>query len=94
MAVDEGDRFRLGRKLETLLGEQEAVTFMSALPPRGEELATKRDLDHLGLDLRREMAEMEARLLTAINNQTMTLLLGFLGSNLAFAVLILGLDRA
>jgi len=91
MTVDEGDRFRLGRKLETLLGEQEAVTLMSALPPRGEEFATKRDLSQ-------GLAELEARLVgaltAAITTQTRTLLLGFLGSNLAFAALILGLDRA
>lgn len=67
---------------------------MSALPPRGEDYATKRDLAQGLGEVRSEMAQMEARLLTAINNQTKTLLLGFLGSNLAFAALILGVDRA
>lgn len=70
------------------------VTFMSALPPRGEDYATKRDLARGLGEVRSEMAQTEARLLTAIDNQTRTLLLGFLGSNLAFAALILGVDRA
>ncbi len=48
MAVDERSRPQLYRKLEQVLGAEEAGTLMAHLPPGGvTELATKRDLREL-----------------------------------------------
>ena len=42
------DRHRLHRRLEELMGEDEASTLMDHLPPVGwADVATKADLDHL-----------------------------------------------
>lgn len=46
MAITEGNRHRLHRKLEELLGEDEAATLMEHLPPVGwADVATKSDLE-------------------------------------------------
>ena len=50
MSVDERSRHRLYRKLEEVLGSEEAGTLMDHLPPAGfSDLVTKDDL-RLGLD--------------------------------------------
>jgi hypothetical protein len=50
MSVDERSRHRLYRKLEEILGPEEAGTLMDHLPPAGfSDLVTKDDL-RLGLD--------------------------------------------
>lgn len=52
MAVDERSRHRLYRKLEELLGPEEAGTLMDHLPPGGfGNLATKDDIHVLRADL-------------------------------------------
>jgi hypothetical protein len=70
MAIDEGSRHRLYRKLDQVLGTEEAGTLMTLLPPTGFEwsqlvtrdnlLATRDDL-RLAMDaLRHELhADME-----------------------------------
>ena len=46
MAPDDHDRLRLLRRLEEVLGPEEAAILMTNLPPeRWTELATRRDLD-------------------------------------------------
>lgn len=46
MALDERSRHRLYRRLQEVLGEQEATTLMEHLPPGGaRRVATKEDLD-------------------------------------------------
>ena len=74
MAISEESRHRLHRRLEQVLGPEEAVTLMEHLPPVGwADVATRRDLDHavevlraetatLGSDLRGEMATLGADL--------------------------------
>jgi len=62
MAVDERARHELHRKLEEVLGSEEAATLMSHLPPVGwADVATKHDLAQLGDRLRVEMYQGFAR---------------------------------
>ena len=67
MAADESVRYRLQRKLEELVGPEEATELMASTPPfPWTELATKRDLDLLGRELRGEMRELRGELLERI----------------------------
>ena len=95
MVVDERSRYALFAKLGEVLGEDEASTLMSHLPPVGwADVATKRDLDHLGEqlrgELRAEMHQLHGEVHVAMGRQTRVLLFGMLASNatlvsLAFA---------
>ncbi|HVT19848.1 MAG TPA: hypothetical protein VHE57_00475 [Mycobacteriales bacterium] len=59
MTISEQSRHALHTRLVEVLGEQEAVVLMEHLPPVGwADVATKRDLDHLGAGLRGEIAEL------------------------------------
>jgi S-adenosylmethionine:diacylglycerol 3-amino-3-carboxypropyl transferase len=64
MAVDERARHLLYRKLEQVLGAEEAGVLMAHLPPASYgELATKADLASLGNQLRAEMERLARRLI-------------------------------
>lgn len=59
MAVDERARHELHRKLEEVLGPNEAATLMSHLPPVGwADVATKHDL----MVLKQDLAQLEERM--------------------------------
>jgi hypothetical protein len=89
MAVDERRRHLLYRRLEEVLGPDEAGTLMDHLPPVGwADVARRSDLEMLGRDiggeiagLRREMMHLEERLTerfeakleSKLNSQTKTL---------------------
>ena len=67
MPVDERSRHLLYRKLEAVLGPEEAGTLMEHLPPAGlANLATKDDLLVTKQELRSEMASLESRLTAKI----------------------------
>jgi hypothetical protein len=52
MAISEESRHHLYRRLEEVLGPEEAATLMEHLPPVGwADVATKRDLDTLRRDI-------------------------------------------
>ena len=56
MPVDDRTRLNLHRKLEAVLGREEADSLMAHLPPvTWNEVATKDDLTTLGTTLRSEM---------------------------------------
>jgi hypothetical protein len=56
MSVDERSRHQLYRKLEQVLGAEEATTLMEHLPPGGaERIATKDDLEVLKHELLSEI---------------------------------------
>ena len=56
MSVDDRNRNDLYRRLEAVLGAEEANTLMAHLPPTTwRELATRADVEHLGIALRAEM---------------------------------------
>jgi hypothetical protein len=55
MSVDDRTRNDLYRKLESVLGAEEANTLMAHLPPTTwRDLATRADVEHLGIALRAE----------------------------------------
>lgn len=63
MAISEEARHRLFGRLEAVLGAEEAATMMAHLPPMGwGDMATRRDVEGLGLALRSEMAVLGAEL--------------------------------
>lgn len=80
MTVDDRTRLQLHRKLEDVLGPEEAATLMAHLPPvTWNDVATKEDLRVLGAELR---FELRAELATQMNRQTwrlMTVMVGWSG---------------
>ncbi|HSH11463.1 MAG TPA: hypothetical protein VLA10_06720 [Ilumatobacter sp.] len=63
MPVDDRTRLNLHRKLEAVLGREEADSLMAHLPPvTWNEVATKDDLTTLGTTLRSEMHAMGTEL--------------------------------
>lgn len=67
MAIDERSRHRLHRKLEEVLGSEEAAVLMGHLPPVGwADVATKHDLAHLQEMLTMKIESVETRLETRI----------------------------
>ena len=60
MVVDERSRRAMRRRLEEVLGEENATTLMEYLPP--EELATKRDLEGLEQRLTLRISGVEGRM--------------------------------
>lgn len=60
MAITEETRHHLYRRLEEVLGSEEASTLMEHLPPVGwADVATRRDLDHAETALRSDMEKMK-----------------------------------
>ena len=63
MTISEESRHHLYQRLEQVLGPQEATVLMEYLPPVGwADVATKRDLDVLGIRLEERLAEMSRRM--------------------------------
>lgn len=63
MAISEQARHEMHRKLEEVLGAEDAARLMSHLPPQGwADVATKVDLDHLAALTRRDIEISEGRL--------------------------------
>jgi hypothetical protein len=97
MAVDERRR-RLRRRLEEVLGPEEARTLMDDLgSPRLETELLRKDLQVLEARMDSRLAALEARLLDRMNDQTKTLFRTFLVTNsaivLAVATLAFGAAR-
>jgi hypothetical protein len=100
MAIDERARHELHRKLEEVLGAEEAATLMAHLPPVGwAEVATKHDLAQLReyIDLRFQSMEdrfdgkldsLEGRLHDRMAKQSRATVLAVLGSVLTVASLV------
>jgi hypothetical protein len=70
MAVDERRRHQLYRRLEEVLGEDEAGTLMDHLPPGGwGDVARRSDIDRLS---ERLSDRFDAKLESKLNSQTKT----------------------
>ena len=71
MAVDERRRHQLYRKLEEVLGQDEAGTLMDHLPPVGwGDVARRSDIERLS---ERLSDRFDAKLESKLNSQTKTL---------------------
>jgi len=95
MAIDERARHQLYRKLEEVLGPDDASVLMEHLPPAGwGDVATKRDLDHLAetVDLKIESAknELKASFNEALARQTRTMVFSFAMMFIGLVGLLLG----
>ena len=56
MTISDESRYRLYLRLEQVLGPEEATVLMESLPPGGwAAVATKRDIDALGLSTKRDL---------------------------------------
>ena len=87
MAIDERARHELYQRLEQTLGEEATSTLMSYLPPVGwADVATKADL--LSLE-----HEITAELHRGLAEQTRTVVLSVVGTNVGIAGLALALSR-
>ena len=63
MDLDDRSRLALHQRLAQVLGRDEAATLMAHLPPVGwHDVATKRDLDALGAELRGEIAGLRGEM--------------------------------
>lgn len=84
MAISEHDRYELHRWLVDSAGEQVAETLMAHLPPVGwADVATKRDLEHLGDVLRLEMRAESNALRADVNEKLRIHLMVIVGFNLS-----------
>jgi hypothetical protein len=91
MPVDERSRHQLYRKLDELMGAQEATTLMELLPPSGWgdvarrqdlealRLATRQDIEALRLELHADMERLARRVIMWTSSIVVT------GVGLAFA---------
>lgn len=98
MAVDEEARPLLHRKLEEVLGPQEAATLMEHLPPVGwADVATKHDLDQLREVIETTIEATEYKLMATFRaeliRQTHTMVLAQAGTVLAVAGLAFAAAR-
>jgi hypothetical protein len=96
MALDERARHELHRKLEEVLGADQAGTLMELLPPVGwADVATKRDLDALGSSLRSELTlrleALEHRLRAEISTSARTTLIAHIGTTIGAIIAVAGL---
>jgi hypothetical protein len=71
MAISEETRYQLRRRLDAVLGVDEAGTLMAHLPPVGwADVATRHDVDHAATVLRSELevglAEVRTELATGL----------------------------
>lgn len=77
MAIIEETRHRMYQKLEELMGSEEATVLMEHLPPVGwADVATKRDLEHLHLQVQLALSETERRILARLHTSQVAMFVG------------------
>lgn len=106
MATTEDARFALARKLELVLGHEDAMTLLESLPPARDRVATGRDVAQLEARMDRldgrmdglegRMDRLEDRMTSlerATHQQFRTLVLALVGSNATLAGLAFAAAR-
>lgn len=92
MAITEAGRHRMYGRFEEIFGNEVATMLMEHLPPVGwADVATKRDLDHLAMEVRLELSELRTELHRELRLHTLALLGGFAAINGITAGLVVGL---
>jgi len=92
MALDERARHQLHRKLEEVLGAEQASTLMEMLPPVGwADVATKRDLDALRSEMSLRFEALEHRLRAEIATSARTSLIAHIGTTIGAIIAVAGL---
>ena len=92
MALDERARHELHRKLEEVLGADQASTLMEMLPPVGwADVATKRDLDELESRFGLRLEAAEHRLRAEIATSARTALIAHIGTTIGAIIAVAGL---
>ena len=92
MALDERARHELHRKLEEVLGADQASTLMEMLPPVGwADVATKRDLDVLESRFGLRLEAVEHRLRAEIATSARTALIAHIGTTIGAIIAVAGL---
>lgn len=92
MALDERARHQLHRKLEEVLGADQAGTLMEMLPPVGwADVATKRDLDALRSEMNLRFEALEHRLRSEIATSARTALITHIGTTIGAIIAVAGL---
>ena len=90
MAVTDQSRYDLHRKLDTVLGTEEATTLMEHLPPVGwADVARRSDLDNLERSLRAEITLLRSDIVGQTQGMFNRLLLQLLAAQLAFVTVVL-----
>lgn len=83
MALDERARHQLYLRLEEHLGAEAATTLMEHLPPTGwADVATKRDLDYLKVEVERLIERNRADLHKTISTHTVAIVFTTVASTL------------
>src|SRR5581483_3859474 len=83
MAIDERARHQLYLRLEEHLGAEAATTLMEHLPPTGwGDVATKRDLDYLKVEVERLIERNRADLHKTISTHTVAIVFTTVASTL------------
>lgn len=99
MNASASDRHRLHRRLDELLGPEDAATLMEHLPPsEWNQLATKADITDLRDGLRGELRDMERRMTehvdlrvrASVGDSTRVLFFSILASQATLVGMVLG----
>ncbi|MGH2655904.1 MAG: hypothetical protein ACRDIZ_04290 [Actinomycetota bacterium] len=94
MPVDERARHLLYRKLEAVLGPEEAGTLMDHLPPAGlANLVTKDDLLVTKQELRSDIASLRSELITRVEQSARRIVMWTSSMVLASAALAFAAGR-
>jgi hypothetical protein len=90
MTINEQTRHAMFVRLESVLGEEVALTLMEHLPPVGwAEVATKRDLDQLHVLTQRDISLATAELRVDMAAQTRAHVFAAIGSVVSVVALTL-----
>jgi hypothetical protein len=94
VAITEENRHQLYKRLEEVLGPEQATTLMEHLPPVGwAEVATKRDLENFAVATKRDLESFANVLRAEFHREQRNLVFAMLAANSTLAALAFGAAR-